>query len=660
MLNKIVSKYKLTKLLESNDKPRAIAGKDQQILWHNNIFKDYFSPARLKGKKLSGLLNESDLKKLGVDNLSKLTTSWRVKLKENSLQGIIKPLSTGNKIDGYVVEITGRKSKDVQPKAIPDRDAKFASELQNILTLLIKEKSLSKIADEILKKCISLSSSYYAILVYNDLNYGKSFDFSLLDPNNHLQDFAEIKKGIESDFSFLNKWLNANQHSLKGNQAQNNLASNLSRLLRSESIILTPCIFDNKHIATVIVGKIKGAYSDFEIKTVEQFAALLSFAITNFRVSELNAALEAKLLQAQKLETIGKLSSGMAHDFSNLLSSIFGSVNLLRKRMPDNENISKLIDNIENCSVRAKDLTKGLLSFGKPTPKRKELINPNLLLGEISKVISHTFPKNINFESNIEENLYNILGNGTEIYQVLLNLCVNAKEAIEKSGTIKLSGRNIKIDKKNNLYHPLLKAGKYVWFCVEDSGTGISEENLLKIFDPYFSTKEKETGSGLGLYVTYGIIKAHNGEIEVSSKVNVGTTFDVFIPAYEPTAPKEKDEEKIILLAEDEVMLSDLLTELLEASGYNVLKVYSGNEVMKVLTEEIKVDMVILDYNMPGMNGLECAEKIRSLNLNIPIILSSGSLSLSGDQSWEKKGITSMVTKPYEFDTLLSTIQKLI
>ncbi len=469
-----------------------------------------------------------------------------------------------------------------------------------------------------------------------------------------------LKKTLEQIFHFLTNGSVQIRESLKGKQSSDNLASALSILLKSESVLLTPCIFDNKHIATIITGKTRGEFSDIQIKTLEQFAALLSFAITNFRTRELNTTLESRLLQSQKLETIGKLSSGMAHDFSNLLSSIFGSVNLLRKRVPDSENITKLIDNIESCSIRAKDLTKGLLSFGKPTPKRKELINPNILLNEIAKVVRHTFPGSIRFEDNIEDNLYNILGNGTEIYQILLNLCVNAKEAIEKSGNIFLSGKNLVIDKKNSESHAILHEGKYVWFSVTDTGSGIEEENLLKIFDPYFSTKIKETGSGLGLYVTYGIIKAHNGEVEVSSKIGKGTTFDVFIPAYEPTAQKTIEEEKIILLAEDEIMLSDLLTELLEAAGYNVIKVYNGNEVIKVLTEELKVDMVIMDFNMPGLNGLDCSQKIRELKLDLPIILSTGSNSFNDEQNLKKMGITGVVTKPYEFETLLATIQRLI
>ncbi|HSW54919.1 MAG TPA: ATP-binding protein, partial [Ignavibacteriaceae bacterium] len=408
-------------------------------------------------------------------------------------------------------------------------------------------------------------------------------------------------------------------------------------------------------------GKLKNSFSQDEVTLVEQFATLLSFVISNINTRDLNAALESRLLQAQKLETIGKLSSGMAHDFGNLLSSIFGSVNLLRKRVDQNESVQKLIDNIENCSVRARDLTKGLLSFGKPTPKRKELVKPHQLLNEITKIITQTFPKSIAFKEEIDDKLYDMVGNSTEIYQVLLNLCVNAKEAIDGKGEIKISAKNITVDKGNQVYFPLLNIGNYVRFSVRDNGSGIEEKNLTKIFDPYFSTKSKDTGSGLGLYVSYGIIKAHNGYIDVSSKAGAGTTFDVYIPSFEP--PKEikaEPSEKIILLADDELMLGDLLAELLETNGYSVIKVTSGKEVLRILTEEIKVDLAIIDYNMPEMTGLDTIAEIRKLNLNIPIILSSGSMWVEDDSELLKYHINSQIQKPYEFETMLSTIQKLI
>ncbi|HAB52092.1 MAG TPA: hypothetical protein DCE80_07995 [Ignavibacteriales bacterium] len=352
----------------------------------------------------------------------------------------------------------------------------------------------------------------------------------------------------------------------------------------------------------------------------------------------------------------------MAHDFNNLLSSIFGSLTLLKKRVPQTDNITRMIDNIENCAVRARDLTKGLLSFGKPTLKQKELIKPNLLITELSKVVNQTFSKELTFESVTEEKISDILGNPTEIYQILLNLCVNAKEAIIGAGKITLSAKNVFVDAKNISNFPWLDKGKYVCFSVTDTGEGISEENIRKIFDPYFSTKKKDTGSGLGLYVTYGIIKAHKGHVDVTSKLNEGTTINVYIPAYEPISHEITAEpsEKIILLADDEIMLRDLLAELLESSGFNVIRVTSGTEVLRVLTEEMKVDLLIIDYNMPGMNGLDCVEQVRKLNYKIPIILSTGSLSVESSPDVKKVGVTSLVTKPYEFDTMLSTIRKFI
>jgi CheY-like chemotaxis protein len=320
-----------------------------------------------------------------------------------------------------------------------------------------------------------------------------------------------------------------------------------------------------------------------------------------------------------------------------------------------------LIDNIESCSIRARDLTKGLLSYGKSTPKRKELVNPNHLINEISKVVTQTFPGTIKFIKHVDDNLHNILGNTTEVYQVLLNLCVNANEATEGKGTITFSANNIAIDNKNIINHPLFNEGNYVLFTVKDNGTGIEEKDLQKIFDPYFSTKNKETVSGLGLYVSYGIIKAHKGMIEVTSKVGTGTQFDVYIPAFEPQKEKKPPSPyKIILLVDDEEMLSDLLAELLESNDYNVIKVSSGKEALRVLTEEIKVDLLIIDYNMPEMTGLETIEKIRKLDLDIPVILSSGINDLDNDELMDKYKINSWVQKPYVFETMLETIQKVI
>ena len=676
MNDRLISKYFFSEITDSEDESYAIANENQEIIWFNKGFKKHIGAKRLKGISISTLFDNfqvPDFKK-NKNKEIEIFLNQSASKRKGSLK--IIPIKKGKKTDGYFLKLNSssnnsavEKNSDISKKTSAtssyfrqNNNQIFPKVLQQILTLLLKEKPLSEISEEILKQTIKTANCQAGLIIFsNDDN--KNLDFLFSSHHSEAKNNDEIKREIQGSFSFISKWLSVNKHSFVASNNSDNLGYNVAQILQCRSVVISPCFFDEKLLASIIIGKKNEIFSDQDINNTEQFAVLLSFVISNIRTRELNSALESRLLQSQKLETIGKLSSGMAHDFSNLLSSIFGSLNLLKKKVPEKEDIYRLLDNIENCSIRAKDLTKGLLSFGKPTPKRKELIKPNTLLSEISKVITQTFPAKINYEGQIEENLYDILGNGTEIYQVLLNLCVNAKEAISDKGKITLTVKNIIIDESNLINFPLLNKGKYVWFSVSDNGAGIKEENLSKIFDPYFSTKDKQTGSGsgLGLYVTYGIIKAHQGHIEVSSKINEGTRFDVFIPAFEPTAlEKHLPTEKIILLADDEIMLRDLLAELLESSGYNVIKVSTGVEALKVLTEEIKVNLAIIDYNMPQMDGLECIKKIRELKFKMPIILSSGSFALGENIDYKKIGITTTLSKPYEFETMLSTIQKLI
>ena len=662
MPDDIISYYAAGDLLAIQNASAAIANANQKIVWFNQSFKKNIGPGRIKGSSISNLFS---LKKDEIPPDVKSEKPFIHILPDSKFNAVITPISSKkkrSKLQGYYIELvplTQEKSGLDIDTGLIDKNIEFLNELEKLFVLLVKENSLEVISKQIISKSVQLSVSDFGLIVHQE--DGDKYEFQFHDPRDFITNKNESIKAIQSDFSFINKWLRLNKKSLLALNNKKNIGFNLTDILSCESLIISPCFFEDKLLATIIVGRKNGTYSAFERNIVEQLAALLSFAISSLKTRELNTTLENRLLQAQKLETIGKLSSGMAHDFSNLLSSIFGSLNLLRNRVPANEDTERLIDNIENCSVRAKDLTKGLLSFGKPTPKRKELVKPNILLNEISKVISQTFPKTITFVKNVDENLHDILGNSTEIYQVLLNLCVNAKEATEGRGALILSANNISINEKNIINYPLLKEGNYTCFSVQDDGTGIKEGDLQKIFDPYFSTKSKDTGSGLGLYVSYGIIKAHNGMIDVTSSVNSGTRFEVYIPAFEPLKVKKPvSSDKIILLVDDEEMLSDLLAELLESNDYNVIKVPSGKEALRVLTEEIKADLAIIDYNMPEMNGLETIKKIRELDFDMPVILSSGSFELNNSIDQDKLKINGRVEKPYVFETMLATIQKLI
>lgn len=660
MSDEIIRKYQSLNLLELQTTSVALTDKNFKVVWYNQSFKKDIGSGKIKGVSLKSLFNISTPDEM-VSYES--TKSFVIPASDKNKNIIISPLfdKTNKDIESFFVELTPIVISEINESEAQEkfrRNLFFQSELQSILFLLLKEKSIDTIAEEILTRSINVTGSDFGVIAFHDGEEIKRFLYN--SDTDLLESVEEIEKSIKFNSSFINKWLEINKRPLLALNHHNNIGYSLTQVFNCESLAISPCYFDNILHAKIFVGKRYGSYSFLDINDLDQFSILLSFAISNIQTRELNAALESRLLQAQKLETIGKLSSGMAHDFNNLLSSIFGSLHLLRNRVPDSENVSRLIDNIENCSVRARDLTKGLLSFGKPTAKRKEIVMPNFLLSEISKVVTQTFPSAITLEEKVDNNLHNILGNSTEIYQILLNLCVNAKESIEGKGTITISASNILVDDSNIMNYPLLERSKYVRFSVKDTGTGIAEENLSKIFDPYFSTKQKDTGSGLGLYVSYGIIKAHKGHIDVTSKLGFGTTFDVYLPVFEPQDPaKDKDSNKIIMLADDEEMLSELLAEMLESSGYYVIKVKSGEEVITVLTEELKVDLLIIDYNMPSMNGLECVAKIRELNFKLPVILSSGSMRFENTDLTKYK-VSKKIMKPYEFDTMLETIRELI
>jgi len=639
----------------------AFADSHKKISFYNNEFRNKIKEKRLTGKKITDLFttDEESLDKLKYKNIPLITQDR----KEVNNYFISAFIHNKEKI-GYSIT-----SAEYPPVVLKEEENNNYSkkplsqkEWENIFSLLIKDTSIEELTDDILERSINMADCSWGIVVLNDESAKQQVEYKIWDAKNLIKDKDSLIPEILSNLSYIIEWLKKNKKSINVlPHEKDRIAAGILKEENVENFVVFPCSIENKVIAVLILAKVKGLFNPSQINDLEQLASVFAFAMSFTIAEKLNATLESKLLQSQKFETLGKLAGGIAHDFNNLLSGIFGSLNLLKKKLSDRQEVFYLLENIENCSIRATDLTKGLLNYGKPTPKRKTVIKPADLLNELIKVILQTFPGDISIDRKIEKELYDIIGNSTEIYQVLLNLCINAKEAIKGKGLITIEAKNFTIDEKNSFDYPLLQKGNYVWFSVIDSGEGISEDNLAKIFDPYFSTKKKETGSGLGLYVTYGIVKAHNGHIDVTSRLNEGTRFDIFIPSYDkPKAIEKIKTEKIILLADDEIMLRDLLAELLESYNYEVVCVQNGLDVIKLLTEEIKADLLIIDYNMPEMDGITCINKIKELKLNIPIILSTGSSSVKEELDFNKLHIDYILNKPYEFEQMLEIVQKLI
>ncbi|MDP2301038.1 MAG: response regulator [Ignavibacteria bacterium] len=557
----------------------------------------------------------------------------------------------------YRVLLTAQNSVIYSKKENSNFSYLSSLEFNNLLSFQLGDTTPENLYSILLQKCCEATRSEAGITII--LQYGET-EFFFNDLVDEVNQQSLLQKELTQILPVLIKWFQINKKNYLTSKESSELTTNLMKQLRLKEIIFAPCFTNNELSAIITIAKNR-TFSDNDIHIINQFSLLLGFSLTLIKANEFTKHLETRLAQKQRLETLGKLASGISHDFSNLLSGIFGSVNLLKRINQNSKENMRFLENIENAAVRGKDLVKGLLSYGKPTARLKKVIDLRKIINDVANVVQQTFPAGIDLQIEIKDDICNVIGYEPQLYQVILNLCVNAKEAINDSGTVIIKAANQTIDKENHIEFPLLSEGEYLLVSVIDSGSGISDENILRIFDPYFSTKRKETGSGLGLYVSYGIIKAHQGMIDVMSIEGKGTRFDIYLPAQkEYTKPIQVHAEKIILLAEDEIMLQELLTELLEASNFAVIKVNNGNEVLRILTEEMKIDLLIIDNNMPEMNGVECIKEIRKLKFNFPIILSSGNYKVSENIDPSGVGITTILNKPYDFETMLTLINTLV
>jgi hypothetical protein len=321
MPNDIISRIAADDLLKVQNASIAIANEDQKIVWYNQKFKDVFGGGRIKGANFITMFSIPE-NVFQPGKISKKTFSYP--LPKINFTASITPITSKTKKKqqlGYFIELIPSiqtEERSLIDTELMERNIYFLNELEELLVLLVKENSLEKISNQIILKCTEISRSEIGVGIFHDSGDDNEFQFHDLD--NLINNKSYAGKSIRSDFSFINKWLHLNKKSLIAQNQQSNIGFNLTQTLRCESLIISPCFFEEDLLATVIVGKTTGGYSPFDINIVEQLSALLSFAISNLRTKELNTALETRLLQAQKLETIGKLSSGMAHDFSNLLA----------------------------------------------------------------------------------------------------------------------------------------------------------------------------------------------------------------------------------------------------------------------------------------------------------------------------------------------------
>jgi PAS domain S-box-containing protein len=379
--------------------------------------------------------------------------------------------------------------------------------------------------------------------------------------------------------------------------------------------------------------------------------------------------LETRFLRAQRMESIGTLASGIAHDLNNVLAPIMMAVKLLQKKVTD-EQSRRLLTTLRSSSERGASIVNQLLSFARGAEGEHIVLEPKYLVVEMAKILRETFPKSIHIETSVPEGLWHINGDGTQLHQVLMNLCINARDAMPNGGRLTIEVENAALDENYARLYLDARPGRFVVITVTDTGTGIPPHILDKIFEPFFTTKEHGQGTGLGLSTVLGIVKGHKGFINVYSEVGKGTQFKIYLPAVETEQPKQVVKESVelptghgelILVVDDEAPIREIAKEILKTYGYSVLTATDGAEAVALYAEnKNKIRVVLLDMMMPYMDGPATARALQKLNSRIKIIASSG-LKINGQLiETMTKGVKAFLTKPYTAEKLLKTLADIL
>ncbi len=380
--------------------------------------------------------------------------------------------------------------------------------------------------------------------------------------------------------------------------------------------------------------------------------------------------LEAQLVQAQKMEAIGTLAGGIAHDFNNLLQAIQGYAELITLKY-DNPKARRELGEIVRASQRARDLTSQLLTFSRKVESRRKPIDLNHEVNQVISLLERTLPKMIEIEVCCADTVSAVNADPGQLEQVLINLAINAKDAMAEGGTLLIETKDVVLDEHYCRTHLGSRPGRYVLLAVSDTGHGMDRGTVQHIFEPFYTTKRAGEGTGLGLAMVYGIVKNHDGYITCYSEPGLGTTFKIYLPALEQknisSQPLEDESQlprgkgETILLVDDEAFIRELGHEVLKNFDYRVLTAASGEEALETYRgRPDEIDLIVLDLIMPGMGGNQCLRRILELDPRARIVVASGFTANGPREELLQMGASDFITKPYEMRQMLTTIRNVI
>jgi nitrogen-specific signal transduction histidine kinase/ActR/RegA family two-component response regulator len=379
--------------------------------------------------------------------------------------------------------------------------------------------------------------------------------------------------------------------------------------------------------------------------------------------------IELQFMRAQRIESIGILAGGIAHDLNNILAPIILSLDMLKEHAthPD---MKFMLDTIDISARRGAEIVRQVLTFARGVEGRRVEIQSRYLLHDIEHIVKDTFPKNIRLQLLLPDDVWTIHGDPTQIHQIMLNLCVNARDAMPNGGTLTVSAENRMLDEQYVAMNIEAKPGPYLVLNVTDSGVGIPPEIIDKIFEPFYTTKEVGKGTGLGLSTVLAIVKSHQGFVHVYSEPGLGTTFKVYIPAetsrstraaepaLQETLPRGDGE--TVLLVDDEEAILTITGQTLQAFGYRVMKARNGAEAVAIYAQQRTIDVIITDMAMPIMDGPATIYALLQIDPAVKLIAASGLYANGGVAKAGSAGVKHFIAKPYTAATLLGTLRAIL
>jgi PAS domain S-box-containing protein len=452
-------------------------------------------------------------------------------------------------------------------------------------------------------------------------------------------------------------------------------ASNEKEILQAQdiqSLLVVPMISDDDIIGFMGFDSVRKekVWGNDDIVFLQMVSALLTKTLAQKEYEEILRERNNQLRMAQKMESLGRLAGGVTHDFNNILTIVIGYSELLKAHLDGNDSQLKLVEEIRKAGKMGSSLTRQLLAFS-----RRQIIEPvvldlNEVVGNIEKILRHALGEDIHLDISYSPSPLSIFSDPGQLEQVMMNIALNAKDAMPGGGTLSVAAGSIELGENFCRQNPVAKQGKFVTLIIRDTGVGMDEETQSKIFDPFFTTKGEGKGTGLGLSTVFGIVKQNNGYLDVTSSPGTGTKFVIYFPQVE-THPGERrktggfrrteGQSGTILVVEDQEAVRHLVCRILGANGYTILQASNGKEAVDLVEEhEDRIDLILTDVVMPEMNGKQLADYLHERRPGLKFIFMSGNVKTASFPKGLMETNAQVVSKPFSLNKLLDTVREVL